>query len=49
MKDNLEGRLCIVDTRFGSRKAKIIKVYPKVGYNNHPEQYLSDVILDNIS
>ena len=46
MRNQLEGRLCLVKDKDGVKKAKIIKVFQKIGFAGHGEIYVS-VVFEN--
>ena len=47
MPNTLEGRVCLVRVNGKQERAKIVKVFSKVGFDNHGETYVS-VVLENI-
>lgn len=49
MKSSLEGKTCLVNTERGQKKARIIKVYLKVGFSGHGETFVSVIMQDRCS
>ena len=46
MQEKLEGKQCLISTKDGVKKAKIVKVFSKVGFFDHGETYVT-IVFEN--